>query len=266
MSITSHLDIAFASTPECELSLDLHLPDGVADAPLVMYIHGGGWRNGTRKRCPLDWLPAQGYALASVDYRLSDQAVFPAQIHDCKAALRWLRAHADDYGYDASRVVVSGSSAGGHLALLMGLTAGHPELDGAVGLHGDQSTAVHAVIDYFGPSDFILRAQSHPARTLPPDSPVFRLLGGSVLEHPELARLASPAFHVDADSPPLLVYQGDADVTVYPDQSERIVALYREHGLDVTYIIVPGAAHGGPAYHDETNRPRTLDFLARVYR
>jgi len=141
-------DIVFAQPDGVDLLLNLHLPKGVEQAPLVMFIHGGSWRNGDRNNCKVAWLAEKGYAVASIEYRVSTEALFPAQIHDCKGALRWLRAHSSKYGYDASKVVVSGSSAGGHLAALMGTSGDVDELEGLTGGNLDQSSRVQGIIDY----------------------------------------------------------------------------------------------------------------------
>ena len=113
--ISVRKDLEFANVNGKSLKLDLYL-SGATDAPLVVFIHGGGWRAGSKDNCPISWLTDHGYAVASISYRLTDQAVFPAQLHDCKAAVRWLRAHAAEYGFSTERIAVAGSSAGGHLA------------------------------------------------------------------------------------------------------------------------------------------------------
>ncbi len=135
--------------------LDLYLPeeDPEAARPLVVWIHGGGWQNGSKDRCPLVRLVPQGFVVASINYRLSQHAVFPAQIEDCRAAIRWLRANAAKYHIDPARVGVSGASAGGHLVALLGTSAEMKEWDG-VGGNADQSSRVQAVVDLFGPADF----------------------------------------------------------------------------------------------------------------
>ncbi|QDU94907.1 alpha/beta hydrolase [Lignipirellula cremea] len=259
-------DIVFAQASDQDLALDLYLPAGVERPPLVMFIHGGGWQSGSRKKCPVAFLTESGYAVASVSYRLSDTAVFPAQIHDCKAALRWLRAHADEYGYDASRVAVAGTSAGGHLATLLGVTADVAALEGTVGGNADQSSRVQAIVDYYGPSDFVLRARTQPARGEVVGSPVYKLLG----EHPSgntaLARLASPAFHVTADDPPLLVLHGSKDPKVLLDQPERIVDVYQKQKLDVKYDLIDGAGHGGPEFTSPERRQEVIEFLGKHLR
>ena len=256
------LDLQYAETDGTQLWVDLYLPDAAAP-PLVVYIFGGGWQNGDRKRIDrfglVPSLPDHGYAVASIDYRLSSVATFPAQIHDCKGAIRWLRAHADAYGYDPARIAVLGTSAGGHLAMLLGTTAGSDELEGEVGGHLDQSSRVQAVVDFFGPSDFVMRSGDQPHKTDDPEGSVYRLLGGAVSENKALAALASPVTHVSAGDPPLFVTHGTADETVLINQAERICDVYRETGLKVAYHPVAGAGHGGPEF-------KTPEIMAEVTR
>lgn len=259
-------DLVFATVDGHELKLDLYLPKDVKKPPLVVFIHGGGWRGGSHKKCLTSWLSERGFAVASISYRLSQQAVFPAQIHDCKAAVRWLRAHAGEYGYDASRIGVAGSSAGGHLALLLGVTGGEADYEGTVGGHLDQSSAVQAVVDYYGPTDFILRSQNQPSKTEAEDGSVRLLLGGPVSENPERARFASPALQVGAGDAPLLIVHGDKDKTVFLDQSQRMVEVYRQAGLDATLQVIPGAGHGGRAHFTPARQDLVAKFLTRHLR
>ena len=235
--VESHLDLKFAEIGGKPLLLDLHLPKGLDKPPLVMFIHGGSWRAGSRKRCKLDWVVSHGFAVASIDYRFSQQALFPAQIHDCKGALRWLRAHAGEYGYDASNVIVAGSSAGGHLAALMGTSGGVAELEGTTGGNLEQSSRVQGVMDYYGPTDFVLRSKTHPAKTETPDGSVFQLLGGKVSENLDAARAASPVTYVTKDDPPLLILHGAKDTTVKMDQTEVFRDRYQAEGLEVNLYI-----------------------------
>ena len=225
VAVTKHQDVVFAHINDQDLKLDLYVPKSTMAPPLVVWIHGGGWRAGSKSKCPLTGLCQEGFAIASISYRFTDTAIFPAQIHDCKAAVRWLRANSDSYGYDAKRIAVAGSSAGGHLALLMGTSGDVPELEGRVGENFDQSSRVQAIIDYYGPSDFVLRGKTQPERAYTDKSGSFALLGGKAGERldPKKEMLASPVHYVDKGDPPLLVFQGDKDETVLLDQSERIV-------------------------------------------
>lgn len=255
-------DIVYASVGSHQLKLDLHLPTNVRNPPLLVWIHGGGWRAGSRKAVKLIGLTQHGYAIASISYRFSEKAIFPAQIHDCKAAVRWLRANAEGYGYSADRIAVAGSSAGGHLALLFGVSGGDAELEGQVGENLQQSSRVQVVIDYYGPSDFVLRGRTQPERAYTDKSGSYALLGGKEgMVAPEMERLASPATYVSKDDPPLLVFHGTKDTTVLLDQSQRITELYKAAGLDVQLVVLDGAGHGGKKFTQGENFDHALHFL-----
>ncbi|QDT14635.1 alpha/beta hydrolase [Alienimonas californiensis] len=241
-------DIEFANVDGHSLKLDLYLP-AADDPPLVVFIHGGGWHAGSKASCPINWLTKEGYAVASVSYRLTDKAIFPAQIHDCKAAVRWLRAHADQYGYDAERIAVAGSSAGGHLAALMGTSGDVAALEGTLGGNLDQSSRVQAVVDYYGATDFVLRSKTQPHRANGKGSVVYLLLGGGADEKVDLARQASAVTHVSPDDPPFLVLHGSEDKTVLLDQSQRIEQVYADAGLPITLHVLDGSGHGGAEFY-----------------
>lgn len=255
-------DLPFATAGTTELKLDLYLPDTAA-AGLVVWVHGGAWRGGSRTSVDLKGLVALGWAVASVDYRLSGEARFPAQIHDIKAAIRYLRAHRAEHGYPAARFVIAGSSAGGHLAALVGVTNGHPELEGTVGDHGGVSSDVQAIVDLYGASNLTtILAQSTP-HGLSVRRPALDLfLGGQPEALPELARLASPVFHVDPRDPPLFLLHGDQDPQMPINQSHELHGAYRQHGLPVVFEVAHGSAHGGPAF----TSPPTLAAIDQFLR
>lgn len=259
-------DIVIAEVDSHPLKLDLFLPEATENPPLVVFIHGGGWRNNSYKTCHTKWLTDYGFAVASISYRLTDKATYPAQIHDCKAAVRWLRKHADRYGYNAERIGVAGTSAGGHLALLLGVTAGDEQLEGTVGGNLDTSSRIQAVVDYYGASDFLLRSKNQPSKTEKPGSPVRLLLGDAASKVPDLARLASPAYHVTRDDAPLLIIHGDKDNTVRLDQSERMVEEYEKAGLDVTFEILKGSGHGGSTFFTPEYREKVAQFFKQHLR
>src|SRR5687767_8759314 len=152
-------DVEYATVGDVSLRLDLYLPsDGEGPFPVLVWIHGGGWMEGSKNLAPNSFQvrqTARGYAVASINYRLSQQAIFPAQIHDCKAAVRWLRAHAREYNLDPDRVASWGSSAGGHLATLLGTSGDVEDLEGSVGGNLEFSSRVQATVDMFGPSNFL---------------------------------------------------------------------------------------------------------------
>lgn len=257
-------DIKFTNINEHDLKLDLYLPEKTGKSALVVWIHGGGWQKGSKKDCKLNWLTEHGYSVASISYRLSQVAKFPAQLHDCKGAIRWLRANSSKYGFEPNDIIVAGSSAGGHLAALVGTTSGNERLEGEVGGNLTQPSSVSAIIDYYGATDFILRSKTQPSRANEVGSVVYNLLGGGADKKVELAKLASAAHHVTKDDPPLLIFHGDKDNTVLIDQSEAIIKAYKSKGLSVRMNVLSGKKHGGAVFYHGENRKRVLEFLEEV--
>lgn len=258
----TYKDVEFAKVDGHSLKLNLFLPEK-KDAPLVLWIHGGGWHAGSYKNCSITWMTDHGYAVASISYRLTNKAIFPAQIHDCKAALRWLRANKEKYGYSTEKVAVAGSSAGGMLAALMGTSGDVKELEGNVGGNIDQSSRVDAVIDFYGATDFILRSKSQPHRANKVGSVVYKLLGGGADKKVEEAKSASAAYHVSSDDPPFLVFHGDKDNTVLIDQSEKITEVYKAANLPIDFHVLRGAGHGGKQFFAPENKKLMIDFLKK---
>ncbi|MBL6763837.1 MAG: alpha/beta hydrolase [Verrucomicrobiae bacterium] len=245
--------------------LDLYLPVEPDNRPLVVWIHGGGWKNGSKENLPMMWLLEKGYALASINYRLSDEAKFPAQSHDCKGAIRWLRANAKRFGYNATKIGIAGSSAGGHLVALLGVSGGVKEIEGTVGGNLDQSSRVQAVIDLYGPTDF-LSMVDQPSRMdrSGPDCPEALLIGGTVKENVEKARAASPSTYVSNDDPPHLIYQGDKDPLVPWKQSTSFHELLKKAGVNSELVMIKGGEHGGPAFTRDAKAVETqLAFFDR---
>jgi acetyl esterase/lipase len=225
--------------------LDLLLPDPAPDAPVpaVVYLHGGGWRHGDKAAGMYPWhsplMAENGFVAVNVGYRLTDLAPFPAQAHDVKAAIRWLRANADEYGIDPARIGVWGDSAGGHLAALLGTSAGVAELEGDSG-SPDESSAVQAVIARCAPVDFTV----WPDDEEPAENEILTaLFGGPPKDAVELRRLASPAAYVHENVPPFLVVHGTEDETVPFGPTEAFVSALRAHGVDVTFEAVDGGHH-----------------------
>lgn len=266
-------DVAYAAASPSQ-RLDLYLPAGEGPFPLVVWVHGGAWRMGSKQLGPdavqrrvLD----RGFALASVEYRLSDEAVFPAQIHDVKAAIRFLRANRERFRLDADRIAGWGDSAGGHLVALLGTSAGVAALEGSLGNAG-ASSRIQAVVDWYGPTDFLSmdeqaerigcgeRATPHTA----PGSPESLLVGGLIAERPERVRAADPTTYVDGEEPPFLIQHGTADCVVpYPQSVLLRDALHAAAVGDVELDLLEGAGHGGPAFAARRNMVRVLDFLDR---
>ncbi|MBV9122601.1 MAG: alpha/beta hydrolase fold domain-containing protein [Planctomycetes bacterium] len=231
-------DLAYVPDGHERHLLDLYLPEKAdGPLPLIVWIHGGGWQAGNKDHPPGLPLVSKGYALASINYRLSQHAKFPAQIEDCKAAIRWLRANASKYHLDPKRIGVWGASAGGHLVALLGTTGGVKALEGDEG-NLKESSRVQAVVDWFGPTDFM------HLKTQGAQSPVTALLGGSPEVDPEKAREASPITYVGKDDPPFLIMHGDKDPLVPLKQSQELYQALKKAGVDATLEVIPGAGHG----------------------
>ncbi len=259
-----YADITYATIGETELELDLHVPDGARSPPLVIWIHGGAWRSGSKTNPPREFVES-GFALASVGFRPATAEPFPAMVHDIKAAIRFLRANARRYGYDAERIAIAGISSGGHLAALVGVTNGHAALEGDVGDHLDVSSDVHAIVVFSGATNLTtILNQSTPRGLLIRETAIEQLLGGRPDDLPELARLASPVFHVDPRDPPLRLLHGDQDVQMPINQAHELHGAYVREGLDAELEVVHGAGHGGAAFFDEVRWRRTAAFLRRA--
>jgi acetyl esterase/lipase len=230
-------------------SLDLYVPEAKPGVkiPLVIWIHGGAWRGGSKEGNHALWLLKDGFATASINYRLSNEVRFPGQIEDCKAAVRFLRAHAAEYGFDGDHIGVWGSSAGGHLALLLGTTGGVRALDG----NNDApsvSSRVQAVCDFFGPTDLLTTSsQAGPQSQVQhddPSAPEAELIGGPVQQNPEKALAASPVNYVTPEDPPFLIVHGENDQLVPVGQSWELYGMLQKAGVKSEIHIVAGGGHG----------------------
>jgi acetyl esterase/lipase len=269
--IVATLDIAYAGNDNPRQKLDLYLPESRSSdkpLPVVVWIHGGAWRAGSKAGGIgrfARFAQSGHYASVSIGYRLTDEAIWPAQIHDCKAAIRWIRAHAGKYNLDPDRIGVWGASAGGHLVAMLGTSGGVRALEGELGEHADQDSRVTCVVDYYGPSDLLAMSSrpsimDHDA----PDSPESTLVGGPLQETVENAKSASTTTYVSKDDPPFLVVHGDKDPLVPHDQSVRLIKLLREAGVDVTFITIAGGGHGG--FDGEELTRRVDAFFAKHLR
>ena len=255
-------DLPYVTNGHQRQKLDLYLSKSEEKLPLIIRIHGGAWLAGSKEmEGPGDYI-RRGYAVASINYRLSQHAIFPAQIEDCKAAVRYLRANAQKYNLDPNRFAVWGSSAGGHLAALLGTTGDINEFD--VGENLSVSSRVQAVVDYFGPTDF-LQIETH---RLPegmvhniPDSPESKLIGGNIADNPEKIAKANPITYITKDDPPFLIVHGDKDPLVPHHQSEILEAALKKAGIPVTFYTVKDGGHGG---FKDPNVPRlTKEFFEK---
>ncbi|HKQ36776.1 MAG TPA: alpha/beta hydrolase [Verrucomicrobiae bacterium] len=259
-------NIEFARVGDTTLKLDLHLPQGKAHPPLIVWVHGGAWRSGSRSNMPLEKLVADGHAVASVDYRLSTAAKFPAQIHDLKAAIRFLRGHGEKWNLPERKIVIAGDSAGAHLAALVGVSNGHVELEGDVGNDRGQSSNVQGIISFYGAANLTtILKQSTPYGLSVRLPALDLLLGGQPEDLPDLARLASPVFHVDHNDPPLLLLHGDQDPQMPINQSHELAGAYKKAGASVQFEVVHGAGHGGAAFYDSERLALVRDFLRRNF-
>ena len=246
-------DLPYADTDNPRQRLDLVLPEkriGNEPLPLVVWIHGGGWRNGDKRSginrvAPV--VTTGRYVGATIGYRLSGEAQWPLQIHDCKAAIRWLRAHAKEYGIDPKRIAVWGSSAGGHLVSMLGVSGEVEVLEGKLGKHLDQSSRVQAVVNYYGPSALLLMSSKpsridHDAK----ESPESQLIGAPIQTVKEKTRQASPLMHVTPDDAPHLHVHGTDDPLVPFHQSQIYHAALKKAGVESALITVQAGGHSAP--------------------
>lgn len=254
-------DIRYVVTPQGPQSLDLYRPQTITGKlPVIVFVHGGGWKGGDKKSAIKNavWLVPEGYAVASINYRLTDVSAWPTQIDDCYAAVRWVRDNSDKYQLDGDRIVSWGTSAGGHLSALMG-TRPFPNAEST-------SSRVQASIDWFGPADLL---------TMPPnmvtDSQSFekvsqsngaKLLQAAVMTVPDLAKDASALYQVSADDPPMLLMHGDQDASVPLAQSQRLAEALNAVGVPNHLEVIRGAGHGGKLFQEPSARDVVRKFLS----
>jgi acetyl esterase/lipase len=238
-SVSVERNIEYGKGGDISLKLDLYSPKELRDpVPGVIFIHGGAWKGGYRQMyhyyCTK--FAERGYVAATISYRLTSDAPFPAAVEDAKCAVRWLRANAKKFNVDPERIAVAGGSAGGHLALMVAYSPDVAELEGKGG-HDDVDSNVKAVVSLYAPTDLT----TEDART---EGVVVRFLGGKTFdEAPDLYKLASPMSHVSSDDPPTLLLHGTIDDTVAIDQSERLVEALKKSGVEVAYDRVEGWPH-----------------------
>lgn len=251
------------------LRLDLHLPrqrpDAATGLPVVLYAPGGAWLLPFTHHGPWRFLLEHGFAVAVVEYRLSSEAVFPAPLYDVKAAIRWLRAAADLLGLDPARIGGWGSSAGGLLMALAGLTGGS-DFDGDVGESLTTSSELACVITHYALTDLLSVGQDTQvaaARRGSGSSPVDLFLGGAAGEHSDLARRASPVEHVTDAAPPFLLVHGTGDSTVGHRQSVRLHEALAAAGAEAELRLIDGADHVDAAFDGLEPRAWTLAFVQR---
>ncbi len=267
----TYSDVAYATLSAAE-KLDLYLPEGDGPFPLVLLVHGGAFLMGDKAAgdatTGVDQLLSLGYAVASVNYRLSGEALAPAQIQDIKAAVRFLRANAQEYKLNSEKFGAWGGSAGGSLVALLGTSCGVAELEGADLGNADQSSCVQAVVDWFGPTDFLqMDAQftgtSCPVNHDAANSPESMLVGAPVQDVPEKVAQVNSITYVSADDPAFFIQHGTADCNVPPQQSQLLYdALKAAIGEEnVTLTFLEGAGHGGSQFTTEANLKLVTDFF-----
>ncbi len=265
-TVQAKLDLPYAGTENPRQRLDLYLPRTRKDdklLPVVVFIHGGAWlagdkRGGREMLLPL--VESGDYAGVSVGYRLTGEAIWPAQIHDCKAAIRWLRANAQQFHLDPDKIGVMGTSAGGHLVAMLGTSGDVPALEGTLGEHLTLSSRVTCVVDLFGPTDLLAMGGSHNN----PNSPESKLVGGAVQDHPKVAREASPNTHISKGDSPFLLIHGTNDNTVPFSQSQLMHDALKAGGIPTTLIPVQGGGHGN--FQTAEVARRTRQFLDKHLR
>ncbi len=244
--------------------LDIYLPpNATGKVPLVIWVHGGGWLSNDKyadmgyMKQTISELINQGYALASIDYRFSTQAIFPAQMLDCNAAISYLYDHAEEFGFDRERFALMGFSAGGHLASMVGLSKNN-SVDSFFMPGTSKSFDFKAVVDFYGPADLTLFPGAND-----PKSPEGILIGAAPLDRPDLSKAASPVSYVDENDPPFLIIHGEKDDLVSPRQSHLLSSWLTVKGVQNEMIVVPGAPHFGAMFDVEEIRIKVLDFLKK---
>ena len=249
--------------------LDIYLPEqpSAKPLPLMIWIHGGAWMAGSQANPPVLYLVNHGFAVASIQYRFSKDAIWPAQSYDCKAAIRFLRANAAKYNFDPDRFAVGGDSAGGHLAAFIGTSGDVKEMEGDLG-NTNVSSRVQAVVDWFGPTDVLLMGeQAGPDSMIKhndANAPEAILMGGPVQEKKELAKTANPLTYIDKNDPPFLIMHGDKDQLVPHAQSVILAKALIDAGVETTMKTIPGAGHEDPKFHSPENQRLMENFLRQA--
>jgi acetyl esterase/lipase len=268
----TYSDLAYATVSSAQ-KLDLYSPTtGSGPFPVVIMVHGGGFMMGDKSDgaglAGVDQLLSAGYAVASINYRLSGEVKFPAQINDAKAAVRFLRANATTYNLNPDKFGAWGASAGGNLVALLGTTCSVAELEGADLGNADQSSCVQAVVDWFGPIDFLAMDEQFASTTCPQthndaSSPESQLVGAAIQTVPDIVKTTNPMNYITPDDAPFFIQNGSADCNIPPIQSKNFAdALSAVIGADkVTYILIDGAGHGGAQFSTDANLALVIAFL-----
>ena len=267
------IDIAYANQSQAQ-KLDIYLPEeGDGPYPVILSIHGGAFKSGDKGdgqvNAMLEGLK-RGYAVVSVNYRLSGEAIWPAQIQDVKAAIRWIRANSKQYKLNSGKIATWGGSAGGHLSAMAGTSGNVKELEDLSQGNADQSSRVQAVVDWFGPTDFLKMDEqakeskvANPQVHSIPDSPESQLIGKNLQDAPDLVKAANPETYISKDDPPFFIQHGLNDPLVpYPQSVNFAKKLEQTLGKEkVTLELIPGTGHGGPNFQTKENIDKVFAFL-----
>jgi acetyl esterase/lipase len=268
-TFTTYGALEYASPHGEPLLLDLRVPDGKGPHPVIVYLHSGAWIMGDRFGGPAIRQASRGYAVASIEYRLAPDHVWPAQVQDTKAAVRWLRANAVRFHLDPNRIALFGTSAGGHIASVAA-TSTLPEHEGLELGNPQFSSRVKAVVDLYGPTD-LLRIEEDKLPCIPLDGnapfmPPSLLMGCPIQECQEWTRTASPMSYVTKDDPPFLIQHGLLDCLVPYTQSVSLHNKLEAAGVKSTLMLLPKGDHGGRAFDDARYTAAIDEFLDRELR
>jgi acetyl esterase/lipase len=259
-----HDDIPYNNDTLKKHLLDIYIPaDAKGKIPLIIFIHGGAWLHNDKyadmgyMKKTLAEIVSSGFAVASIDYRFSTQAVFPAQMLDCNRAISYLYDNAGKYGFDTDRFALMGFSAGGHLAAMVGL-AKNNDVDRFFMPGSSESFSFKSVVDFYGPAELVLFPGAND-----PKSPEAILIGAAPLDRPDLAKVASPINYVDENDPPFLIIHGEKDDLVSPKQSQLLSSWLTVNGVPNELIIVKDAPHFGVMFDSDEVRKKVMDFLKK---
>lgn len=270
-----YLDIVYASSSPTQ-KLDIYLPsEGVGPFPIMFVIHGGGFEIGDKRDVTLlSFLEGikYGFAVVSVNYRLSREAQFPAAVQDVKAAMRWIRAHHEEYSLDPERIAALGGSAGGNLAAMLGTTGRTTDFDDPVLGNLEFSSEVHAVVDWFGPLDFLAMDEQHAQNGVDKqdhsraDSPESKYLGALITTFPELVKKANPVTYLHPGVPPFFIQHGNRDDLVPYQQSQNLAEAIKRiaPGALAHFELLDGAGHGDPLFETPENMAKVFAFLEKT--
>jgi acetyl esterase/lipase len=262
-------DISYTDTPASEKQkLDIYIPDDPGLLPCLVWIHIGAWMFGSKDEFAkeVDTLLFHGYVVANIGYRLSSESILPAQIQDCKTAIRFLKENCAKYKIDSSRIAVAGASAGGQLAALVGTSSDIALLEGTAISKMNASSRVRAVVDFYGPTNFLIMDElpdncENAMVHLSPDSPESLLLGCNIADCPEKVAKANPITYVTRDDPPFLIIHGTFDCTVTPESSVLLEKALKEKNVPVKLKLIAGAGHGGEQFLLPEVKALVLEFL-----